>query len=116
MDSERRQYKRLPIKFSLSCHRVSSRIGCERRGFTSNVSTDGVCFEMVAQTFKPGDFVKIDFLVPPTVGVLESGGKITAFAKVLRTQSLIDLSSQRDEVSGRFTVAAQFYQSPRLTT
>jgi hypothetical protein len=115
MDSERRQHERLPIKFALSCRRVTLRTSYEHRGFTSNVSTGGVCFEMVAQTFKPGDFVKIDFLVPPTIGVLESGGKITAFVKVLRTQSLIDSSSQKDEVSGRFAVAAQFCQLPRLS-
>jgi len=115
MDSERRQHERLPIKFALSCRRVTSGTNYVRRGFTSNVSTGGVCFEMVAQTFKTGDFVKIDFLVPPTVGVLESGGKITAFVKVLRTQKLIDSSSQKDEVSGRFAVAAQFCQPPTLS-
>jgi hypothetical protein len=115
MGPERRQYERLPIKFTLSCRRVTSRTSYVRRGFTSNVSTGGVCFKMMAQTFKPGDFVKIDFLVPPTVGVLESGGKITAFVKVLRTQNLINSSSQKDEVSGRFAVAAQFCQPPRLS-
>jgi len=116
MVSERRQHERLPIKFALSCRRVTSKTNYPRRGFTSNISTGGVCFEMVAQAFKPGDFVKIDFLVPPTVGVLESGGEITAFVKVLRTQNLINSSSSKDDVSGRFKVAAQFCQSPRLST
>ena len=48
----------------------------------------GVYFETSSKIFEPGNFVKIDMSIPPTDGLLEFGGRVSGFAKVLRTHCL----------------------------
>ena len=112
--SERRKYKRLPIKLALSCHKVSSAVEKSQKCSTVNVSPGGLYFESTAGTFKPGDMLKIELSIPPTTGILEFGGRIAGSAKVLRTDSAHNSHTERNLSSNRYGIALQFCQSPKL--
>ena len=96
--SEKRRHKRLGAKYNLSCRKVGSTGNISYDGHTVNVSTGGLYFETLSETFEPGDLLHVELSIPPTSGLLEFGGKIAGFAKVLRT----------DSASGGHEVALQF--------
>ena len=111
MDSfEKRKFKRLQITLDLSCRKVGSTTEKLYKGSTVNVSPGGLYFETVDDVFTPGNLLKVELSIPPTAGLLEFGGKVAAFAKVLRAS---DLS---DTLSSKYGVAVQFCQSPKLCT
>lgn len=109
--SEKRKFKRLPIKFGLSCRKVGSTTEKLYKSYTVNISPGGLYFETAENAFTPGNLLKVELSIPPTAGLLEFGGKIAAFAKVLRTSNLSDTLS-----SNKYGVALQFCQSPKLCT
>jgi len=74
-------------------------------GYTLNVSTGGLYFETEAGIFEQGNLLKVELDIPPTSGLLEFGGKIAGFARVLRT----------DSASGKYGVALQFCRPPKLS-
>jgi len=102
---EKRRHKRLGAKYSLSCRQVGATDDKSFSGHTVNVSTGGVYFETETEIFKQGSLLRIELDVPPTSGLLEFGGKIAGYAKVLRTQM----------VSGKHGVAVQFCRPPKLS-
>ncbi len=114
--SERRKYKRLPIKLDLSCRRVGSAAEKFHTGYTVDVSPGGLYFETAVGTFKQGNLLKVRLSIPPTTGLLEFGGKISGFAMVLRTCNICDSRTDTNLSSGRYGVAAEFCQSPKLCT
>jgi hypothetical protein len=103
--SEKRRHKRLGAKYNLSCRKVGSTANIPYDGHTVNVSTGGLYFETTTDIFEQGNLLKVELSIPPTSGLLEFGGKIAGFAKVLRT----------DSISGRYGVALQFCRSPKLS-
>jgi len=103
--SEKRRHKRLGAKYNLSCRKVGSAGSISYSGHTVNVSTGGLYYETAADTFKQGDLLRVELAIPPTSGLLEFGGKIAGFAKVLRT----------DSASGKHGVALQFCRPPKLS-
>jgi hypothetical protein len=121
MDSfEKRKFKRLPITLDLSSRLVGAKrpaaarkVGLKSeklyKGCTTNVSPGGLYFETADNVFEAGNLLKVELTIPPTAGLLEFGGKIVAFAKVLRTSNLVDTLS-----SNRYGVALQFCRSPKL--
>lgn len=109
--SEKRKFKRLPITLSLSCRKVGSTAEKLHKGCTVNVSPGGLYFETADDAFMPGNLLKVELSILPTAGLLEFGGKIAAFAKVLRTSNLSDTLS-----SNKYGVALQFCQPPKLCT
>jgi len=111
---ERRKYKRLPIKLALSCCKVGSAEEEFYRGYTINVSPGGLYFATPAGIFKPGRLLKIELSIPPTIGVLEFGGRISGFANVLRTHNICDLRTDANLPSARYGVALKFCQRPKL--
>jgi hypothetical protein len=86
--SEKRKYKRLPIKLDLSYRRVDSTAKKSQTGCTVNVSPCGLYFETAADIFKPGSLLKVELSIPPTTGLLESGGSISGLGKVLRVHTI----------------------------
>jgi hypothetical protein len=102
--SEKRRHKRLGAQYNISCRKVGSTINRPYNGNTVNVSTGGLYFETTTDTFKQGNLLTVELSIPPTSGLLEFGGKIAGFAKVLRT----------DSSSGRYGVALQFCRPPKL--
>lgn len=111
---EKRKYNRLPIKLALSCHKVGSTAEKSHKGTTVNVSPGGLYFETPASTFKPGDLLKVELSIPPTTGILEFGGRIAGFARVLRTHNIHDSHTATSLSYDRYGIALQFYQSPKL--
>jgi hypothetical protein len=102
--SEKRSYRRLGAQYNLSCRKVGSTTHISYDGYTINVSPGGLYFETATDTFKQDNLLKVELSIPPTSGLLEFGGKIAGFAKVLRT----------DSASGRHGVALQFCRPPKL--
>ena len=102
--SEKRRHRRLGANYNISCRKVGSTDNKAYDGITINVSPGGLYFKTAADTFEQGNLLKVELSIPPTSGLLEFGGKIAGFAKVLRT----------DSTSGQFGVVVQFCQSPKL--
>ncbi|MHC4325782.1 MAG: PilZ domain-containing protein, partial [Planctomycetota bacterium] len=69
-----------------------------------NVSPGGWYFETATDTLRHGNLLEVELSIPPTSGLLEFGGELAGFAKVLRTNS----------TSGRYCVALQFCRPPKL--
>jgi hypothetical protein len=112
--SEKRKYKRLGAKFGISCRKVGSTEEKSYRGYTMNVSPGGLYFATTAGTFKPGSLLEVELSVPPTAGILEFGGRISGFARVLRTDDIHVSPVDTDLSSARYGIALQFCRSPRL--
>ena len=108
---EKRKYKRLPIKLDLSCRKVPSLAEKFYTGCTINVSPGGLYFETVANEFEQGRLLKVELTIPPTAGLLELGGRISGFGKVVRSCSS---GEDANLPYGRYGVALQFCRSPRL--
>lgn len=111
---ERRKYKRWPIRLTLSCCKMGTAGEKSYRGCTINVSPGGLYFETLAGIFKPGKLIKIELSIPPTAGVLEFGGMISGFANVLRTINIRDSHTKTKLSPGRYGVAVEFCQRPKL--
>ena len=109
--TEKRKYKRLPVALDLSCRKIGSLGDKFHTGCTVNVSPGGLYFETAAHTFKPDDMLRVELSIPPTAGQLEFGGRISGFARVLRTH---DICGRPD--SAMYGVALEFCRSPKLCT
>ena len=112
--TERRKYKRLGAKFDISCHEVGSTKEQSHIGRTVNVGPGGLYFETAVGTFKPGSLLELELSIPPTAGILEFGGRISGFARVLRTDNIDVSPADTSLSSARHGVALQFCRSPRL--
>ena len=111
---ERRRHRRLPIKIPLSCSKVSETAQKARKGLTVNVSPGGLYFQTLA-AFRAGSLVRIELSIPPTTGVLELGGRISGFAKVLRTHRIEDSRTSTRPSANKYGVALEFCQPPKLS-
>lgn len=114
--SEKRKYRRLGAKFDLSCSRVGSPVERFQSGQTVNVSPGGLYFKTPADTFEPGNLLKVELSIPPTSGLLEFGGRISGFARVLRTNTIRESSPGVNLSSDGYGVALEFCRSPKLDT
>jgi hypothetical protein len=110
-ESEKRKYERLPIKLDLSCCKIGSAEEKFHTGYTVNISPGGLYFETAAEVFKLGNLLKVKLSIPPTAGLLEFGGSISGFAKVLRTCNIFDSTS-----SARYGIALEFCQPLKFCT
>jgi len=102
--SEKRRHRRLGAQYNISCRKVGSTTQISYDGHTINVSPGGLYFETAIGIFEQGNLLKVELSIPPTSGLLEFGGKIAGFAKVLRT----------DSACGRYGVALEFCRPPKL--
>lgn len=112
--TERRKYKRLGAKFDISCREVGSAAERAHTGCTVNVSPGGLYFETESATFKPGSLLEVELSIPPRRGLLEFGGRISGFARVLRANNIFESARGTDLTFGKYGVALQFCRSPRL--
>ena len=108
--SERRKSRRLGARFNLSYRQVGSSTNQAHTGRTVNVATGGLYFETQDERLKPGSLLEVELSIPPERGVLEFGGRISGFAKVLRAEII----SEEDSTSNKLGVAAQFCRTPNL--
>ncbi len=111
---EKRTHRRLDAQYDISCRRIGSAADESYLGCTGNVSSGGLYLETVADAFERGDLLKVELTVPPTPGLLEFGGKIAGFAKVLRADKICDDFGSKRAASGKYGVALQFCRPPKL--
>ena len=111
---EKPKYKRLVAKFDISCRKVGSTEEKSYRGYTMNVSSGGLYFETAVGTFKPGSLLEVELSVPLKAGILEFGGRISGFARVLRTDDIHVSPADTSLSSAGYGVALQFCRPPRL--
>ena len=114
--AEKRKHKRLGAKFDISCREVGSTTGQSHTGCTVNVGPGGLYFETESATFKPGSLVEVELSIPPRRGLLEFGGRISGFARVMRTDNIYESAGGTNLSSEIFGVAVQFCRSPKLCT
>jgi hypothetical protein len=112
--TERRKYKRLPIKLELLCSKVDSTPKESHTGCTANVSPGGLYFETSADVFKPGNLLKVELSIPPTTGLLETGGSVSGLGKVLRSDNIRGTYKNTGQPSVRFGVALEFCRPLKL--
>lgn len=104
--SEKRKFKRLPMILDLSCRKVGTETEKLYKGHTVNVSPGGLYFETAEDSFETGHLLKVELSIPPTAGLLELGGRISGFGRILRTNAKLQ--------SGKYGVAVEFCRSPKL--
>ena len=102
--AEKRRHKRQEASYIISCRKVGSTGNTTYHGEIKNVSSGGLYFETETDKFVQGNLLQIELSIPPTSGLLEFGGKIAGFAKVLRAET----------TSGKYGVALQFCNPPKL--
>ena len=113
--SDRRKDKRLTLACSVVCRSVEREDVRSRKGYVRNASTGGLYFWTAARRFRLGEVVRVDLLVPATSGVLEKGGKVSCYAKVLRTESVTPSESQSRPSAVCYGIAVQFCDYPKLS-
>ena len=112
--SEKRTHRRLAGRYDISCRRIGSPSDKTYPGSTGNVSTGGLYVETVAGVFERGDLLQVELTVPPTPGLLEFGGKIAGYAKVLRADKIGGDPGCERSASVKDGVALQFCRPPKL--
>jgi hypothetical protein len=111
---EKRKFKRVEVALGLSCRKVDSPSAELYEGRTVNVSPGGIYFETGAAVFEPGNLLRIMLSIPPTAGLLEFGGEISALARVLRVFGPEASEPGCGRRCGEYGVAVEFWQKPRL--
>jgi hypothetical protein len=106
--TEKRKHERLPLKLDLLCQPIGLERNRLHAGKTVNISTGGVLFHLADSNIGHNDLLNVEFTVPPTQGLLEFGGKVSTFARVIRVAP-VSLASP-----SHHAVAARFLQMPRL--
>jgi hypothetical protein len=112
MDDERRRHRRFPLKLSIFCQRVGHSGGKLYTGKSVNVSPSGMLVELRSEDLRDGDLISVEMTVPPTEGMLEFGGSISSYARVVRTRQ--DGSQSVFMPSSAKTIALEFCDSPKL--
>ena len=108
--TEKRRFTRFGVEFNISFSKVGSPEEQFYSGRTVNVSPGGLYFQTEADPFEPGNLLKVDLSVPPTSGLLEFGGRISAFGRVLRTDAIKEFTPGKSGCG----VALEFCRSPKL--
>ena len=111
---EKRRYKRLKAAYNISCQKIGSGENKSYGGCTVNVCPGGLYFEIPDNVFEKGELLKVELTVQPTPGLLEFGGKIAGFAKVIRACNVTDSAVQTDLSSDTYGVALEFCRPPKL--
>jgi len=111
---DNRKHGRLGARFAISCHKVGSAARTPQGGHTVNVSPGGVYFETATDTFERGNLLRVELSIPPTSGLLQFGGKIAGFGRVLRAENIGASPAGGASPTSRYGVALQFCRPPRL--
>jgi len=99
------------VKLDLSCRKVDSPSEKFYSGYTVNVCPGGLYFETPAGEFETGSLLQVDLSVPPTAGLLEFGGRISSFGRVLRTDAP---GTNPALMTDSYGIALEFSRSPKL--
>lgn len=114
-ESDKRNYKRLPIKIDLLYRKVDSPTKESHAGSTVNVCPGGLYFETTADVFKLGGLLKVELSIPPTSGLLEFGGRMSGVGRILRVHYISVSRKDTEQPSLRSGVALEFCQPLKLS-
>lgn len=112
--AEKRKFKRFGGKYDVSCTRFDSIKEQFQEGHTVNLCPGGLYFKTRLNSYEPGDLIKIKLMIPPAHGLLEFGGSMAGYAKVLRIEEIEDSDFYRGESKGGYGVAVEFCRPLRL--
>jgi hypothetical protein len=104
----------LDASYDISYRRIGSKTEKPYSGCTVNVGSGGLYIETGSCQLKRGELLKVELAVPPTPGLLEFGGKLAGFARVLRGDRICDGAGSKDSRSRKHGAALQFCRPPRL--
>jgi len=107
--SERRKFQRIDKKLDITCRTVGNCCDKSYLAYTVNVCPGGIYFETEHGDFAPGNIINLKLSIPPTEGLLEFGGKISGYAKVLRTIHIGGHVPSR-----KHGIAVEFCEPPKL--
>lgn len=107
-ENERRKHRRLPIRTDIFCRKIGS---LQEHSFSANslnISPDGLLVEIGQKAIIDlGELFNIELDVPQADRADQIGGKVSAYAKVLRV-------SQPDQKAGKKQIAFQFCSRPQF--
>ena len=112
-EEDRRKHQRLPLRLAVSCQKVGQpESKMVIRGSTINVSPGGVLMEIGNGALAAGELLSIEMSVPPTRGLLEYGGRISSYAKVVRIRG--DNLPKVAKPTTPAQIALEFCELPKL--
>jgi hypothetical protein len=108
--NDRRKHRRLPVKVGAFCRKVSSLHDYAFIANTVNICPDGLLVES-GQNFAAdaGDLFNIELDMPDANGMDRVGGKVSAYARVVRIAQL-----QPQQNAGKNQIAFQFCTQPQF--
>lgn len=109
MQENRRRHKRLPLRLSIFCQKVGVSGGRLISGRTINVSPGGILVEMKSGDINQGELLSVEMSVPPTEGLLDFGGSLSSYARVVRLSNHNDPQKSLDKL-----IALEFCDAPKL--
>ncbi len=109
----RRTHQRLPLRLTVICQKVGYASGGIYTASTVNVSSGGMLLELNSRDLREGELLSVEMPMPPTEGLLEFGGRFTAYARVIRVDLQPDADVDRHAGPVR-RIALEFCQSPKL--
>jgi len=112
-DKDRRRHRRLVLGLTVLCQKVGQGGGTVYAGNTINVSPGGLLAEFGDCRLEDGELVSIDMTVPPTEGLLDYGGRLSSYARIVRVDRPHSLAATQSHSTMR-VVALEFCESPKL--
>ena len=112
---ERRRFKRLGINYCITFSDVGSITEEFKFGDVVNAGSGGLFFKIKDNILEPGNLLKIKLTIPPTPGLLEYGGKVGGFVRVLRVDEIVNLERADNSSSDKYGIAVEFCRPLRLS-
>jgi hypothetical protein len=109
---EQREHKRINLKLELCCRLAGDSEDSLYSGHSLNISTGGLLAQTYNSKIKIGDLVNIEMSVPPIEGLLDFGGKMEAFAKIVR---ITNRKHPENSDAASQLLAMQFCHHPKLS-
>ncbi|MEJ2705890.1 MAG: hypothetical protein P8Z79_25910 [Sedimentisphaerales bacterium] len=99
----------------MSCQKVGSAASTPHEVHTINVGPGGVYLQAADGAFRRGDLLKLVLSIPAEPGRLKFGGKMSGFARVLRTDNIRESSTEGGMTAPTHGVALQFCRPLKLS-
>ena len=111
-EGEQRRHQRIDLKLELVCRLAGDSGDKLYSGHSLNISTSGLLAQTYRSNIKIGDLVSLEMSVPANDGSLDFGGKMEAFAKIVRINNK---RHPEEDGLGHQMLAMQFCQSPKFS-
>jgi len=107
-ETERRKHRRLCLRTDIVCRRIGSEYNHNFTANSVNISTEGLLVEGTPNTdINAGDLFSIELDIPVADRTDQIGGKVSAYAKVVRIIEAEPKVSKR-QIAFQFCTRPQF--------